>query len=334
MGYGAARRACDPVAMRFPRPRPAARAVASAPPPARARRALSLCAALLLAACAAESPPPAHGSSQLAGMMLDPQLSEISGLAASRRHPDVLWMHDDGGNPERLFAVSANGDRLATLRIDGVTKTDWEDIAGFELDGRAYLLIADTGDNGGLRRSLQLHVIEEPAKLENARLKPAWSIAFRWPDGARDCEAVAVDIQRKQVLLISKKRRPPELFAVPLMPAGNALQTATRLGALAGIPEPDEQTRRNSPARAKLQGQVTAADVSPDGRTLAVMTYRYLLQYPRAPRQTWAEAVAAKPRVSDLPWLPQAEALGWSADGRSLYATGEFIPAPLYRIVP
>ncbi|WP_363796458.1 hypothetical protein ABU614_13930 [Lysobacter firmicutimachus] len=310
------------------------RTVASAPPAARARRALPLCAALLLAACAAESPPPAHGSSQMAGMMLDPQLSEISGLAASRRHADVLWMHDDGGNPERLFAVSTHGDRLATLRIDGVTKTDWEDIAAFELDGRAYLLIADTGDNGGLRRSLQLHVIEEPAKLENARLKPAWSIAFRWPDGARDCEAVAVDVQRKQVLLISKKRRPPELFALPLMPAGNALQTATRLGALAGIPEPDAQTLRNSPARAKLQGQVTAADVSPDGRTLAVMTYRYLLLYPRAPRQTWAESVAAKPRISDLPWLPQAEALGWSADGRSLYATGEFIPAPLYRIAP
>ena len=50
--------------------------------------------------------------------------------------------------------------------------------------------------------------------------------------------------------------------------------------------------------------------------------------------QTWAESVAAKPRISDLPWLPQAEALGWSADGRSLYATGEFIPAPLYRIAP
>ena len=31
----------------------------------------------------------------------------------------------------------------------------------------------------------QLHAIEEPSKLVNARLKPAWSLAFRWPDGAR-----------------------------------------------------------------------------------------------------------------------------------------------------
>ncbi len=299
-----------------------------------ARLASGLCLALALAACSGEQAAPAPGSASVAGMLLDPQLSEISGLAASRRHRDVLWMHDDGGNPERLFAVAADGSRLATLRLEGVTKTDWEDMAAFELDGRAYLLIADTGDNGGLRRSLQLHIVEEPERLENARLKPAWSIAFRWPDGARDCEAVAVDVANRQVLLVSKKRQPPELFAVPLMPAGNALQTATRLGELAGIPQPDAQARRENPTRARLQGQVTAADISPDGATLAVMTYRYLLLYPRQPGQTWAQAVAAAPRVSDLPWLPQAEALGWSADGRHLYATGEFIPAPLYQIVP
>ncbi|UJB17641.1 MULTISPECIES: hypothetical protein [Lysobacter] len=316
---------------------------ARAPGAARPWRWRTLALAALVAAllggvaavsCSGRSGPPEPGSSQLSGMLLDPQLSEISGLAASHRHADVLWMHDDGGNPERLFAVNTRGDRLATLRIEGVTKTDWEDIAAFDLDGRHYLLIADTGDNGGLRRTLQLHIVEEPEKIENARLKPAWSIAFRWPDGARDCEAVAVDIARRQVLLISKKRQPPELFSLPLMPAGNALQTATKLGELAGIPQPDAQLKRDNPMRARLQGQITAADISPDGSTLAVMTYRYLLLYPRQPRQSWAQAVAGAPRVRDLPWLPQAEALGWAADGRSLYATGEFIPAPLYQIAP
>ena len=272
--------------------------------------------------------------SRLGGMLIDPQLNEISGLAASRRHRDVLWLHDDGGNPERLFAVSTGGSRLATFRLQGVPKTDWEDIAAFEADGRRYLLIADTGDNGGLRRTLQLHVVEEPSKLENARLKPAWSIAFRWPDGARDCEAVAVDAVRGQILLVSKKRQPPELFALPLRPRSSRLQTARLLGRLAGVPRPNADDLRNTPRRARLEGQVTAADVSPDGRTLAVMTYRYLLLYRRPPRQDWAGAVSRPPRVSLLPWLPQAEALGWAADGHSLYATGEFVPAPLYRITP
>ncbi|MBU8975153.1 MULTISPECIES: hypothetical protein [unclassified Lysobacter] len=292
--------------------------------------------AMVLSGCARESDAPKaseHGT-RLAGVLLDPQMDEISGLAASRRHRDVLWMHDDGGNPERLFAVSTNGTRLATFRVEGVTKTDWEDIAAFELDGKSYLLLADTGDNGGLRRSLQLHVIEEPEKIENARLRPAWSIAFRWPDGARDCEAVAVDAAREEVLLISKKRQPPELFGLPLRPAGTALQTAQRMGMLAGVPQPSAEMLRRSPQRARLDSQVTAADLSPDGRTLAVMTYRWLLFYPRRGDETWGEAVARVPRFEPLPWLPQAEALGWSADGRSLFATGEFVPAPLYRITP
>ncbi len=303
----------------------------------RRRLLVTLALAVMLAACS--RPPPAQDESirgaQLAGVMLDPQLGEISGLAASRRHADVLWMHDDGGNPERLFAVGTDGSRLATFRIEGVTKTDWEDIAAFEMDGRHYLLIADTGDNGGLRRTLQLHVVEEPAKIENARLRPAWSIAFRWPDGPRDCEAVAVDAARGQILLISKKRQPPQLFALPLQPPKDlAVQTATRLGDLAGVPQPDAQALKRNAQRARLDSQVTAADVSPDGRTLAVMTYRYLLLYARRDDEDWAQATARAPRFEPLPWLPQAEALGWSPDGRHLYATGEFIPAPLYRITP
>ena len=267
---------------------------------------------------------------RVSGLLLDTQLSEISGLAASRRHRNVLWLHDDGGNPARLFAVNTRGQREATFWLEGVPKTDWEDIAGFELDGRDYLLIADTGDNGGLRRTLQLHVVEEPRHLTNARLTPAWSIAFRWPDGARDCEAVAVDPIRGQVLLFSKKRQPPEVFSLPLRPQGTQVLTARRIGHLNGVPRTVAQA--DAAMRDKVGSQVTAADIAPDGHTLAVMTYRHLLFYRRADNQGWTQAVSGTPLVQPLPWLPQAEALGWSRDGRALYASGEFIPAPLYRI--
>lgn len=291
-------------------------------------------ACLHLAGCSRDrsEAPEAHGGA-LSGVLLDAQLAEISGLAASRRHRDVLWLHDDGGNPARLFAVTTGGDRKATLRVDGVTKTDWEDMAAFRLDGRDYLLIADVGDNGGLRHTLQLHVLEEPTRLENTRLKPAWSIAFRWPDGARDCEAVAVDEKNRQILLVSKKRQPPELFSLPLRPH-RGVQTAARLGTLAGVPQPSKEELRQNPRQARASGHVTAADVSPDDRTLAVLTYRDVLLYSRPSGQGWAQAVASKPKVVELPWLPQAEALGWAMDGKSLYVTGEFIPAPLFRLTP
>jgi hypothetical protein len=294
-----------------------------------------LAACLALAGCDAPAPPFA----QLSGLLVDGELDEVSGLAASRAHADVLWLVDDGGNPARLFAVSKRGARLATFAVDGVTKTDWEDLAAFDHDGRHYLLVADTGDNGGLRRSLQLHVFEEPASLEPgadapATLEPAWSIAFRWPDGARDCEAVAVDAARGQILLVSKKRQPPELFSLPLRPRGGGVQVARRLGTLAGVPRASVEERQTHPERARIRNQVTAADIAPDGRTFAVLTYHDVLLYPRGADQSWTQALARVPEVHELPWLPQPEALGWSADGRGLFATGEFAPAPLLFLNP
>ncbi|MBB1087347.1 hypothetical protein H4F99_02455 [Lysobacter sp. SG-8] len=285
---------------------------------------------LCLAACTAGEDTDSGG---VQGLLLNPQMSEISGIAASRRHPGVLWMHDDGGNPARLFATTEGGRRLATFTVDGVTKTDWEDMAAFRLDGKDYLLIADTGDNGGLRRSLQLHVFEEPDTLENARLVPAWSVAFRWPDGPMDCEAVAVDAAGGRVLLISKKRVPPELFSLPLRHYGDGLQVASRIGALASVPAPAAGSGDEEAAsRTRLEHQVTAADLSPDGRQLAVMTYRDLLVYTRVGEEDWGRATARAPATALLPWLPQAEALAWQADGRQLLATGEHPGTPLYRL--
>ncbi|MCA1713812.1 MAG: hypothetical protein LC715_01330 [Gammaproteobacteria bacterium] len=288
-------------------------------------RWLCLLACLGMVGCAAAEPPPAR----LAGLLLDAELDEISGLAASRRHDNLLWLIEDGGNPARLHAVSRRGRKRATFALAGATTTDWEDLAAFELDGRAYLLVADTGDNGGLRRTLQLHVVAEPSRLSGGILKPAWSIAFRWPDGARDCEAVAVDAARGQILLISKKRQPPELFVLPLRPRSPSVHTARALGRLLRAPRADADEQRVDPARARIHSQVTAADLSPDGRTLAVLTYRQVLLYSRRGNEPWASAIARTPERRALPWLHQAEALGWAAHGRGLYATGEFSPAPL-----
>src|SRR5688500_925510 len=280
--------------------------------------------ALALSACLLACAPQKEPFARLAGLVLDERLREISGMAASRAHEDALWLVNDGGNDAALYAVSRRGREQARFVIDGVANTDWEDLAAFELDGRHYLLIADTGDNGGLRRTLQLHVVEEPATLEDGSLKPAWSIAFRWPDGARDCEAVAVDAARGQILLLSKKRYPPELFVLPLQPRTPGLQTAVRVGRLAGVPRASTEEQRVAPARARVAHQVTAADVSPDGRTLAVLTYEHLLLYPRAAGERWAPALRRPPQAHDIPWLHQPEALAWAVDGRGLYATGEF----------
>lgn len=285
---------------------------------------------LPLAACEL----PAAPFSRLAGLITDQALHEASGIAASRVHEDVLWLNNDG-DEAALYAITARGARIARMRVTDVGVRDWEDIAGYTLDGRHYLLLADTGDNGGLRKTLRLVAVEEPGQLrEGAALKPAWIQDFRWPDGPRDCEALAVDPARDAILLISKKRQPPELFALPLRKRTAGIAVARRIGLLNGVPQADAELQRRDPKTARLHGQVTAADVSPDGSTLAVLTYSNVLLYARSGKQTWGEAVQRPPRVHEVPLIPQPEALGWNRNGTGLYATGEFSPAPLFYLTP
>lgn len=293
--------------------------------------ALVLVLASVLAGCNQPSELP---DTQIAGLMIDADLDEISGIAASRREDGVLWAIDDSGKPANLYAISHRGNRLATFKIEGVKKTDWEDIASFELDGKAYLLIADTGDNGGIRKTLSLHVVEEPQDIEaGGSLKPAWSIQFRWPDGARDCEAIAVDAQRNEILLITKKRQPPQLYTLQLRAddrkkAPKTL-TARLAGTLAGVPQAEANERRDNPSMARLRSQVTAAGINPQRDAIAVLTYANLLVYTRQGDDTWAQTVARPPLVVRMMLLPQPEAVTFSRGGKGIYATGEFSPAPI-----
>lgn len=284
----------------------------------------------LLALCwatGALAAPPA----ELQALVTDERMGEISGMAASRRHPDILWVHNDGDNPPELYAMDTTGRHRATLRLDGVANVDWEDMAAFELDGRAYLLVADVGDNGGLRRELRLRIVEEPAELRDQSVPPAWSVRFRWPDGPRDCESVAVDAREGAVYLVSKKRVPPELFRVALRPDGEGVQVATRIASLPGVEQPTPEDLRRNPVYGRYRSQITAADIAPDGSAFAVLNYRRVLLWPRHAKG-WVKALSRPGQVVEFPWIPQAEALGFSRDGKNLWLSSERLPAPLLRL--
>lgn len=274
---------------------------------------------------------PSWGPAGLSGLVTDPALDEISGMAVSRLHPGTIWVHNDSGDGPVIHAMSTRGTRIASVTVAGVKNVDWEDMAGFELDGRRYLLIADTGDNGGIRETLLLHVIAEPDRLEDHSVRPAWSIEFRWPDGPRDCEAVAVDPVRGEILLIGKKRVPPDLFRLSLRPDSDGLQVAERLGTLAGVIQPTDQDLQRNPRFGRYHSQISGADLSEDGRWLAVLNYRTAYVYGRAPDQDWGAAAAGAPIQAPYPWLPQAEAIGFDADG-DLWIGGEKRLTPLLRL--
>lgn len=271
-------------------------------------------------------------SSHLQGLIVDQQLNEISGMVASKKFKDIYWVLNDGGNTANLYAIDEYGSRVATLNVDGVRNTDWEDLSLYEKDGKPYLVVADIGDNGGLRKTLQLHLFEEPDALTNSRIEPTRSIAFKYPDGPHDAEALAIDSANDQAIIITKKRKPPLTFAVPLTAPHEKLVTATALGEALHIPVASPEELKSRPKLAPYDHQVTAASIAPDRKSIAVMTYRYLLIYKRGGKESWGDALESKPTVRVLPIIPQAEAMSFTTDGGSVMATGEFSVAPMFRI--
>lgn len=269
---------------------------------------------------------------ELVKLITDPQLAEISGMARSQRRPDLLWAHNDSDNGNWVYALDQRGNLLARMPVAGETNVDWEDLASFTWKRQPYLLIADTGDNGGQRREIRLVVVAEPEAPQADRpLVPAWVIRVRWPDGPRDCEAVAVDPNNLDVLLLSKKRVPAQLFRVPLIVPKGQVQpiTAEQVAHVAFIPQPTATELARAAPEARYMSQITAMDTSPDGRLLAVLTYKDAYLFVRGAREPWVSALRRKPWRLNLPPLIQAESIAFDADGRGLWVSSEKIPAPL-----
>ena len=277
------------------------------------KRLLLLAVVLTTAACASSAASP---------VLQAGSLDELSGLQAARRHAG-FWGHNDSGDTARLFRIGPAGEDLGTVAIHGAGAVDWEDMAGFTaVDGTPMLLIADVGDNRAVRDSVTLYAVPEPTR-EAVSADVAWTLRFRYPDGPRDAEAVAVSPalngRAAEVLILSKRDRPPRLYRLPLGASEAHPSVAEFLTEL-----------RSLPAGAGIPDQPTAMDLSADGRSLLVLTYQSAFLWRRQDNEPWAEAVTRTPARLERPALRQSEAIALLADGHRYAVSSEQRPAPLW----
>lgn len=287
-------------------------------------------------ACAQAFDPAPYQPAQLQALVAEADLDEISGLAASRRSDGLYWVHNDAPRPATLTAIDSRGRRIGRLRLEGVRAVDWEDIASYELDGKRWLLIGDIGDNAAVRKDYELIAVEEPALPGDGaslQARPAWRQRFRYPDGSHDVESMAVDVRSRQVLLVTK-HAPPVIYSLPLGRARQAVVVATRLATLDFIPQPSGNELLARFPAARLGGSPTGFDIDSSGTLAALLTYRDVWLFERAPGESWARALARKPRRLALPPMAQAEAVGFERHGRTILVSGERLPAPLLRFDP
>lgn len=259
------------------------------------------------------------------------ELNEASGLAQSLVDPTLLWVLNDSGGLPALYRVGLNGEDRGRADVANTMNRDWEALTAFSYQGRPALLIADTGDNDAVRDSVSLYAVSDPGQTGAPRL--IWRLDFRYEDGPRDCEAVAVDSQTQHIYLLSKRERVPVLYRLPLpSSAPQGPLVAERLGEIRALPKVPSQNIKSRPNSTRYFSMPTAMDFLADGSGAVIVTPKDAYRYARAPGQSWLSALRAQPAVIALPALRQTEAAAVSADGSDLFIASEQRPAPLVRI--
>ena len=202
------------------------------------------------------------------GVIRKEAISELSGLAASRQYPGIVWGHNDSGDSARFFALHPEGSFVAEITVKDAKNHDWEDIA---LDGKT-LYITDMGNNKNERDNLCVYKLAEPdpgrgnQKVEATKIRVAYPDQTEFPpkkDAWRfDCEAAFLYRGKLHVLT---KHRAAGMHFLPL--------DSTVLYRLDSENTQKTNVLTRLDQRSGLGGWVTGADLSPDGKLLAVLAH-------------------------------------------------------------
>jgi hypothetical protein len=258
----------------------------------------------------------------------DPRIDESSGLVASRRNPGLLWTHNDSGDGPFIYALDRAGRSRGTWRVEGAQAIDWEDIAAGPgpARGQSYLYAGDIGDNARARDSIVVYRFPEPeipaeqsGRKEARKTEPAEAVRLKYPDGAHNAEALAVHPTNGDLYVITKANAEAGVYklAAPFDP--KVVNTLSKVATLRG---PDF-----------FGTLVTGADISPDGRRVALCDYAqgYELTLP-AGAAGFDEIWKQTPVAVSLGARLQGESVAYRLDGAALLATSEQTPTPLFEV--
>ena len=187
---------------------------------------------------------------------------ECSALWASQQNPGVFWTLSDSGNKIEIIPMRRDGSLAwgtKGVTITGAKNYDWEALTG---DADGNMVVADVGNNISNRRQLNLYLFKEPS-AQNPEVTEVKTIPFIWPDQKEfpdpdlkhDCESIFKI--RGNIYFLTKHRR----------------DTFTELWRI-DIPKSNAQANLTKVAQFDAKGMVTDASVSPDGKSLAILTYR------------------------------------------------------------
>lgn len=267
----------------------------------------------------------------ISGKVAHASLDEVSGIAASRHNPGVIYAHNDKGGSARIWAFNTRGTHLGTFNLTAATNRDFEDLAigPGPIFGADYLYVADVGNNKALIDfTFTIYRVLEPSVT--ARQSPADvnlitydTLAIRYPDSKRHgCETILSDPLNGDLYLCTRDRWGDDngVMKVYRYPAPqNPAVTFTLLHVA------DVQLTKGEMA--------VGGDVSLDGSSVIIRTKgtdeRILLWQRDAGTLLWqafSNTMCVLPQTNE----PQGEAICFDAISCGYYTVSEGRNQPIY----
>jgi len=239
------------------------------------------------------------------GKLANPLLEEVSGLVASQRYPNRLYVQTDSGGEAAVFVLDTLGNELGRLDLSGLKNRDWEDIAiGPGPNGSSYIYVAEIGDNEAKYEEIYLYRFTEPELLQAIPSDAIDQVRLQYPGGSKDAETLLADPISGTLFLVSKREPKNALYQVP----------ATAFEKGSGTLEKVHDFDFNSSV---------GGDISKDGSQILIKTYLAVFYWKRTDKQSLVEALKAEPMR--LPYVPepQGEAIGFNFKGDAYFTLSE-----------
>jgi hypothetical protein len=250
----------------------------------------------------------------------DPRITEASGIVPSYRNPGLYYVHNDSGDEPRVYLVDRDGRTRVTVRLRGATAIDYEDIslAPGTTAGLLDVCVADIGDNENSRAKVAIYRFAEiDASDPNVTTVDVAVAAYRarYADGPANAEAFCVQPRTGDGYILTK-RIDGQAYVYKLAAPWNDQETV----------ELARLTTIHLPPGGFLRHVVTAADIAPDGRKLAVRCYvdGWEWRLPTgATDRDFDHIFDTSPVRLSLPTEPQGEGLCYSPDGQYFLTVSE-----------
>ncbi len=287
--------------------------------------ALVFTAILLLASCQKQetllTETPGFSLEEIAA--LPAVLTESSGLEMTG--DDLFWSFNDKNGQAELYGFSASGELKTTLAIPNASNKDWEDMAQ---DEPGNLYVGDFGNNENDRQNLKIYKLPPPETGQSNISGTAEKIEFSYPDQTAfpppesgwhfDTEAMFA--YGGWLYLLTKDRSKPfagktRLYRLPDAPGTHEAEFLVEFFT----------------DKSEVKGQITSADISPDGSVLALLSNEMLYIFRDF---SGNDFFSGTPERNELPLKRQMEGVVF-LDNCMLYLTNEAKsgePAMLYRV--